>query len=209
METTMTQHTRSARSLLPEGDTTPARPITRRAGTVLHLFRLLGAAAAGGLVAFGGMALLKGESPASQPAPFLFTQAETEAVREPARTVRVRLPESVRRPSVVSREPLRAAMIVDGEAHDAEDGPLVLEDGRRFHVSMRAGRQGVLEVHAIAPDGYRAGVPLWATPVDAGQRVATPTLRLEGLRGLETLGVVLRGQEGEVIAQRVFHIAHD
>ncbi len=100
------------------------------------------------------------------------------------------------------------ALLVGGRAHPADAGPVALPSGTRLQVRMTPNRSGRLELHAINPLGHYEGAALWASPATAGSTVYSPPLRLQGERGMETLRVVLRSPQGDVLLQEEMQLWH-
>lgn len=84
---------------------------------------------------------------------------------------------------------LDAAILAGGSRFDAAD-TLALASGSVFQVELRASRHGHAQVLAIDPAGGVTQV--WQGRLRAGRAERTARLRLQGLRGTETLRVVFR-----------------
>lgn len=82
---------------------------------------------------------------------------------------------------------LSASVLVGGSEHAASDGRLGLPSGTRFQLRVHATRAGVVQLHAINPEGKASVQPLWTADIGADGYVVTPVLRLEGTQGKETL----------------------
>lgn len=102
---------------------------------------------------------------------------------------------------------LQADVILAGEHQVTRGDPLALPGGSRFAVQVRSSRAGVLEVLALAADG-RAPVRLWQQQAGARTTLRSLTLRLEGAPGVERLRVVLRSDQGQLLAERELRIWH-
>ena len=103
---------------------------------------------------------------------------------------------------------LDASVLTQGGVHDSANGRVGLVGAGRFKLKVSSNSDGALELHAINPDGSASPAPLWSAQVRAGRPVVTPVLRLEGLRGLETLRLVLRVNGQGIAAQREVQIWH-
>lgn len=111
---------------------------------------------------------------------------------------------------VVAAAPARVAtqLVVAGTAHPADAWPVALPSGTRLQVRLTPNRSGRLELHAINPQGEHSGQALWTTAATAGRTVQSPALRLQGQRGMETLQVVLRHDNGSVLLRDEVQLWH-
>ncbi|MES2938470.1 MAG: hypothetical protein V4864_12370 [Pseudomonadota bacterium] len=107
---------------------------------------------------------------------------------------------------------LDAAILAGGSRFDAAD-TLALASGSVFQVELRASRHGHAQVLAIDPAGGVTQV--WQGRLRAGRAERTARLRLQGLRGTETLRVVFRAdtpwgdaweQQPTVRQLRILHV---
>ena len=104
-------------------------------------------------------------------------------------------------------------MLAAGAAHQTSAGRIALPNGSRFQLQLESTHAGNLEVHTQRPGPTHASdtdpnAPLWEKAVTSGEQIESPTLRLDGKRGLETLYVVLRGENAQVLAQGKVEIWH-
>jgi hypothetical protein len=103
---------------------------------------------------------------------------------------------------------LQTALHLAGQAVPLEGDRVALASGARFDLRITPPAAGRLEVFAVAPSG-QVPVMLWSARAHgAGQALRTPTLRLEGDRGVEKLRLLLRGPAGEVLAMHEIRIWH-
>ena len=87
---------------------------------------------------------------------------------------------------------LSASLVIGGQTHSLDQGPISLPSGARFQLRMRSPLAGRLSVTAVNPLGESTGAPLWRAEVGQGDELLSPMLRLEGARGRETLTLVLQ-----------------
>lgn len=79
---------------------------------------------------------------------------------------------------------------------------LALASGERFQLRMQAQRSGWVRVVGINAEG--SATELWRTELSAGEDAWSPALRLQGLRGVETLRVI--GADGRMQSFQILHV---
>lgn len=84
---------------------------------------------------------------------------------------------------------LTTAVLVGDHLID-NPGQLALPSNSVFALSLQADHSGSADVYAINPEGRISH--LWSGYLHAGQDLRTPTMRLQGLRGTETLRMVFK-----------------
>ncbi len=84
---------------------------------------------------------------------------------------------------------LRAAVIVGSSRFDNPE-QLALPTDSVFELSLGSGHSGQAQVYAINPEGRASYI--WSGRLQAGQDQRTPKLRLQGIRGTETLRIVFK-----------------
>lgn len=97
----------------------------------------------------------------------------------------------------------RTTLWMGGQAYPLRSGSMALPTGASFHVELASLPAGEVAVYAVNGRGEGSGQPLWAARVAAGGSAWSPALRLDGLRGLETLHVVHRGADGTRRTERL------
>jgi hypothetical protein len=90
-------------------------------------------------------------------------------------------------PSVLGPR-LTASVIVGGSRIDSPEKISLPTEGV-FALSLRSYHNGRVDVYAINPEGQSSHI--WSGYLQAGQDLLTPQMRLQGLRGIETLRIVL------------------
>jgi hypothetical protein len=101
---------------------------------------------------------------------------------------------------------LSASVIVGGSRFDSPE-QLALPTDSVFELSLGSNHSGEAQVYAINPEGQASHI--WSGHLQAGQDQRTPKLRLEGMRGLETLRIVFKADHtptGQSAAAVVKHI---
>lgn len=105
---------------------------------------------------------------------------------------------------------LSASLVIAGQTHSLDQGPISLPSGARFQLRMRSPLAGHLSVTAVNSLGESTGVPLWSGEVGQGQELLSPMLRLEGPRGRETMTMVLQpysvGQAPLIRSVELWHL---
>lgn len=104
---------------------------------------------------------------------------------------------------------LGASIVLSGGATNPLGDALALADGARFQLRLSASEPGTIQLFAISPSGERLAEPLWQGEVAPGSTALTPTMRLEGERGVETLQIVHTpafGGHASVRNIRVLHV---
>jgi hypothetical protein len=87
---------------------------------------------------------------------------------------------------------LSAAVIVDGNRIDDTES-VALPSNSVFSLRLQADHGGAVTVYAINPQGRSS--PVWSGRLQTGQALDTPPMRLQGVRGLETLRMVFKPDE--------------
>lgn len=100
------------------------------------------------------------------------------------------------------------ALVSEGQTLARDGGRVQLRSGSRFTVQVSARVAGLVELHTVDPGGRPSPGALWQSPIQAGESVLSPPLRLEGRQGLETLRVVLRALDGSTSAQQTIQVDH-
>lgn len=207
----MDPYTASADAAWQHPQDEAASPVRSRTGTVARVvLALLVAAAAGAGVSLatrhvldtratdagraGATGLSDGPLAGVEPIPRPTWQASLQPARDIA---------PARQPAGIA-----ATLLVGGVEHDPSTGPIALPDGTRFQVRLRPERDSVLEIVPVNPMGEVSPAPLWMSRVSARVTATTPLLRLEGMRGYETLVVVQRDLQGRVISEKAVRILH-
>lgn len=104
---------------------------------------------------------------------------------------------------------LNASVLVGGSEHTAADGRIGLPSGTRFQLRVRSAQAGLVQLHAINPEGKASAQPLWTSEIGANGALVTPVLRLEGATGKETLRVLLKAAgSGAELARQDVEIWH-
>lgn len=88
---------------------------------------------------------------------------------------------------------VRAAIFTNSGRYEPSE-PIVLASGSTFALSLVSNIKGRVQVYAVAPDGHISRI--WSGNLVARQERLSPTLRLKGMRGLETLRIVFVPTEG-------------
>jgi len=81
-------------------------------------------------------------------------------------------------------------------------GASALPSGARFQLVLNPTHAGRVEIYAVNAAGEGSKQPLWTGWVPANSEFHTPVMRLEGMRGVETLNVALlavRDHRGHLI----------
>jgi len=151
--------------------------------------------------------------PQPQPNPDILASLQASSTINSAATPVVTLPtrllEAQHRLS--ARAPQLSTTVIVGS--DRIDNPeqLALPSDSVFGLSLRGNHSGSVAVYAINPEGRSSHI--WSGHLHAGQDMRTPQMRLQGVRGVETLRIVFKTDEGDdrvvlptVIKQ--FHILH-
>jgi hypothetical protein len=134
-----------------------------------------------GYVAASGIQYLRSPGAPARPEA-LASMAASSATGMPYRPLaRPRPPASAAR--------LSAAVVVAGNLIDHPE-QLALPSDSVFALSLRGDHHGSADVYAINPAGQSSHI--WSGRLQAGQDLRTPEMRLQGMRGTETLRIVFR-----------------
>jgi len=93
--------------------------------------------------------------------------------------------------SQVAAPRLDTAVVIGGSRFDNPE-QLALPSDSVFTLSLQSDHGGRAEVYAINPEGQSSR--LWSGHLQAGQPQHTPALRLQGMRGNETLRIVFKAE---------------
>jgi len=104
-------------------------------------------------------------------------------------------------PSADRRMAFKASLWIDGQLRAHTGERLALASGAAFRLKLEGQRSGWVQVMATNPDGVTQA--LWRIHVAEGDTAWTPVMRLQGVRGMETLRVV-----SEPHSRAVFRILH-
>lgn len=102
---------------------------------------------------------------------------------------------------------LQAWVVVGGQAHSLDQGQISLPSGTRFQIRVRSAIGGEVRIQAMDATGQVSIAPLWIGTVQPQSELATPTLRLEGTKGRETL-VITIVSPGHAPTSRTVHLWH-
>ena len=104
---------------------------------------------------------------------------------------------------------LSATLVVDGVRAPQSDD-YVMAEGSTFELLLATDYDGQVQLMAVNPAGQ--ATRLWGTHLQAGAEHQSPRLRLQGLRGVETLRILFKpdahyGQSGTVLKQmKILHL---
>lgn len=112
-------------------------------------------------------------------------------------------PAPVVMPAPAGALPWTTTLWMGRQAYPLRAGSLALPSGATFQVELARLPAGEVRVFALNPQGHGALTPLWTARVAGGGTVRSPTLRLVGTRGLETLHVEHRDTRGRLRTERV------
>jgi hypothetical protein len=104
---------------------------------------------------------------------------------------------------------LSASLLVDG-SRLPQVGEVAMADGSAFELLLSADHDGQAQLMAINPAGQ--ATQLWSTHLQAGAEQQSPRLRLQGLRGEETLRILFKpdahyGQSATLLKQmKILHL---
>jgi hypothetical protein len=111
--------------------------------------------------------------------------------------------------SVLSNPELKGWLVIGNTEHSLDDGQIALPTGTKFQIKLRSAQAGLLSIYAINPDGKRSKEAIWSGVIEASGTITTPVVRLDGVKGQETIAVELRDKfRNALIAQTVFKLWH-
>lgn len=109
---------------------------------------------------------------------------------------------TLHRPAIAPERPaLQASLWIDGRAAVQAGERVALPSGTSFQVRMQTARPGVVRLVTENAAGERQTI--WQARLDAGESRLSPSLRLQGLRGMERLWLLT--STGSAAS---FHILH-
>lgn len=104
---------------------------------------------------------------------------------------------------------LQAWLVMGSQAYRLDQNQISLPSGSRFQLRLQSPVAGELSVAtANGKTGLAASTVLWSAPVNAGTTVLSPSLRLEGQRGRETLSVRVQPESGQPALSATLHLWH-
>lgn len=88
---------------------------------------------------------------------------------------------------------LRASIITHSGRYEASES-IALDGGSTFALSLVSNINGHIQAYAVAPDGHISRI--WSGSLMARREHFTPAMRMQGMRGVETLQIVFVPTEG-------------
>lgn len=117
-------------------------------------------------------------------------------------------------PTVPASPPVQAVaaiqswLLLGEREHLLGQGQIALPSGSRFQIRVQSAHAGQLSIRAINAQGMVSASPLWQGTVTAGQTIATNTLRVEGVKGQETVLIELLPSNGGPVLTQTAYLWH-
>lgn len=131
---------------------------------------------------------------------------QPERVQQPVRPD-VRPEATTNRPSE-QRPHLQAWVVFAEQDISVQSERISLPTGARFALKLRTNAAGSVAMYTVNPQGVHSQGPVWEAQVTAQEPVTSPTLRLAGAQGLETMRVQFKPAAGGPSVWQTVQLLH-